>query len=530
MSTYAKKQTPSQQPLSFRQSKSTSNKADFEDDVDTFQAQAKLPFAHDFSAIPVSRPVTTTIQAKLNINVPGDACEQEADNLAEQALQKPDHQSLPLVRNQSQSKPQSNDAVSPEISEKIMAAKGGGNPMDARTRTFMENRFGSDFSKVKIHTDDNAVQLSRKIDAQAFTVGNDLFFDAGKYSPQSHSGKRLLSHELAHTMQQNAAIIQRQPKHQPSHSFGDASAAEQSDVYEQIRIIGEVNLPYQVKDNNPALRAKPDKDILVDRKLIAAEKLGDLRNQGAILTLVAVLEDKVPGVAQFDPMNKSLIVATAAEALGKIGGPQAVAALTPLLNSTDLQKRKIATVAFKHMRGKDVATELLARINKESDPDVKTDIIIGLGDVGQDLGNTPETRLAVDELIKNLSTLKTATKTISLNQLKWQRINTIKALGKLRDKRATADLTKAIYDWRSDPGVLKNGMEALGLIADPAAVDSIDIWLRLSPDSSVRLAAAEALGKTGGKQALAKLQKRLESKQETDPKVLQAIKSALQIP
>ncbi len=95
-----------------------------------------------------------------------------------------------------------NDAISSQIA----ASKGGGNPMGESTKNFMENRFGNDFSGVRIHTDSNAIQLSQNLDAQAFTVGNDVFFNQGKYSPDSDSGKHLLAHELTHTVQQSGTI------------------------------------------------------------------------------------------------------------------------------------------------------------------------------------------------------------------------------------------------------------------------------------------------------------------------------------
>jgi hypothetical protein len=81
--------------------------------------------------------------------------------------------------------------------------------MDSATQSFMESRFGTDFSNVKIHTGDDAVQMSRALGAQAFTVGSDIYFNSGKYNPSSESGKHLLAHELTHTVQQVAPVIQR---------------------------------------------------------------------------------------------------------------------------------------------------------------------------------------------------------------------------------------------------------------------------------------------------------------------------------
>ncbi|MBC9251679.1 hypothetical protein A9179_15505 [Pseudomonas alcaligenes] len=77
-----------------------------------------------------------------------------------------------------------------------------GRPLDADTRSFMEERFGSDFGAVRIHDDSAAAASARDVDAHAYTVGNNVVFGAGQYQPHSDSGRHLLAHELAHTVQQ----------------------------------------------------------------------------------------------------------------------------------------------------------------------------------------------------------------------------------------------------------------------------------------------------------------------------------------
>ena len=82
----------------------------------------------------------------------------------------------------------------------------GGGKMDAQTRNDMESGFGADFSHVNIHTDSQAAQMSANIGAQAFTHGNDIYFNKGKYNPTSKEGKTLLAHELTHTIQQKGMV------------------------------------------------------------------------------------------------------------------------------------------------------------------------------------------------------------------------------------------------------------------------------------------------------------------------------------
>jgi hypothetical protein len=76
-----------------------------------------------------------------------------------------------------------------------------GQPLGAATRAFMEPRFQRDFSQVRVHTDARAAESARAVSAHAYTVGRDVVFATGKFSPQTSGGRRLLAHELAHTSQ-----------------------------------------------------------------------------------------------------------------------------------------------------------------------------------------------------------------------------------------------------------------------------------------------------------------------------------------
>lgn len=87
----------------------------------------------------------------------------------------------------------------------LSSSKGGGSPLPGDTRQFMESRFNADFSGVRIHTGSYAESMSSQIHAQAFTHGNDVYFNAGKYSPSTSQGSTLLAHELTHTIQQGAS-------------------------------------------------------------------------------------------------------------------------------------------------------------------------------------------------------------------------------------------------------------------------------------------------------------------------------------
>jgi hypothetical protein len=184
------------------------------------------------------------IQKKMSIGSSNDAYEVEADNIANKVMRmsEPSQQNIshtgalvqrkcsgceqeeklqmkPLADSitsliQRRSTESGGESQAPShVESQINSSKGGGNSMDHGTQRFMESRFGTDFSDVKIHTGSQAVQMSRELNAQAFTVGNDVYFNEGKYSPNSDSGRHLLAHELTHTVQQGGIgrKIQREP-------------------------------------------------------------------------------------------------------------------------------------------------------------------------------------------------------------------------------------------------------------------------------------------------------------------------------
>ncbi len=95
--------------------------------------------------------------------------------------------------------------VSTSFQQNLSASKGAGNPLPNDTRSFMESRFNADFANVRVHTNAGALQMSSQVQAHAFTHGNDIYFNSGKYAPHTSGGKTLLAHELTHTIQQGAS-------------------------------------------------------------------------------------------------------------------------------------------------------------------------------------------------------------------------------------------------------------------------------------------------------------------------------------
>jgi len=82
-----------------------------------------------------------------------------------------------------------------------------GQPLDAQMRAYMEPRFGHDFSGVRVHTDARSAESARAVNALAYTVGRDVVFGTGQYTPHVNAGRKLIAHELTHVMQQRDAGV-----------------------------------------------------------------------------------------------------------------------------------------------------------------------------------------------------------------------------------------------------------------------------------------------------------------------------------
>jgi len=208
------------------------------------------------------------IQTKLTVGQPDDLYEQEADRVAAKVVSMPEpavqRSVSPLSSfmraNQVQRKGGSSNA-SAGFEQQLKGTKGSGAALGGKVRGFMEPRFGADFSQVRVHTDSTAVQMNKEVGAQAFAHGNDLYFNAGKYSPDSTAGKELLAHELTHTIQQTGCK-QFQPKLNRKPSLA-------ADEPVRAKTIANNIVPLKLK----ALQHKADEDETLQAKQLDAEVL-----------------------------------------------------------------------------------------------------------------------------------------------------------------------------------------------------------------------------------------------------------------
>jgi len=174
-------------------------------------------FGHDFSQILLYSMQPAISQTHLAVNQPGDIYELEADRIAEQVIGMMGQGSALRYNEEQQSTETptysaTNVSSVPSIVQATLGS-GGGQPLDTATRAFMEPRFGRDFRNVRVHTDERAAESASAINAQAYTVGNDVIFGREQYAPESGEGKKLLAHELTHVVQQGREARAEENEH-----------------------------------------------------------------------------------------------------------------------------------------------------------------------------------------------------------------------------------------------------------------------------------------------------------------------------
>jgi len=126
---------------------------------------------------------------KLKMSKPNDQQEQESERMAGQVMGSVQEKKIP--------------EPNPQFTSEIKKSKGVGNPLSRQTKSQMEGAFGKSFSGVNIHSDEQSTRMANEINAKAFTIGSDIYFQSNYFNPKHGVGKRLLAHELAHTLQQN---------------------------------------------------------------------------------------------------------------------------------------------------------------------------------------------------------------------------------------------------------------------------------------------------------------------------------------
>ncbi|MGF1576625.1 MAG: DUF4157 domain-containing protein [Cyanophyceae cyanobacterium] len=222
----------------------------------------------------------------------------------------------------------------------ISQSRGGGSSLPKPLKGSLEQAFKSDFSGVRVHTDGQADQMSRSIQAKAFTTGSDIFFRSGAYEPGSRSGQELLAHELTHVVQQSRGdLVQRDSSIQRD----GPTATESEDQANKAKIEGETDKYLNLAKNQYTQmfeRQKYAAAILKDTAgkedpppvwhslLIAGVEVALVAATGGIGGAVSVaIAPKVAKVAKnwldHNTMLSEIAAKAAADAAGKIVGDMA---------------------------------------------------------------------------------------------------------------------------------------------------------------------------------------------------------------
>ncbi|MBX3302614.1 MAG: DUF4157 domain-containing protein [Nitrospira sp.] len=189
-------------------------------------------------------PACQAKSADLKISQPNDPAEIEADRIADRVIRMPVPETHSIVHTSQASNTihrqcdacEAGDEMPvqrkplPSISGALpggpdhvrSAIDSGGRPLDKTIRNFFEPRLGYDLSNVRIHTDSTAEQSARAINARAYTLGSNIVFGSGEYKPELETGRHLIAHELAHTIQQTGHINRQDDMDAGTSEPGDA--------------------------------------------------------------------------------------------------------------------------------------------------------------------------------------------------------------------------------------------------------------------------------------------------------------------
>ena len=210
----------------------------------------------------------------------------------------------------------------PAIVDQVLGSPG--RPLADDTRAHMESRFGHDFSRVRVHTDAKAADSARAVNALAYTAGSDMVFKTGQYAPGTEAGQRLLTHELAHVVQQGGRGVQR-----------PLSLGRQGDTYEReadtaARSVGSgsARQPFFLRGGSSRLqiqRQAESEDDLAVSDIGAEEDASDVRDGDSPVSVspdTTEASEEEPGLAGNLPSEAGALPGILETPTGPVGrGP-----------------------------------------------------------------------------------------------------------------------------------------------------------------------------------------------------------------
>ena len=204
---------------------------------DIYEREADFLADRAVSQHPVQRQATAEEEVEKSIQM--QPLEDEEREVIQKEALAEEEESLQMQAGDGHTTDQS--AVPPGFEANLHNSKGGGSALPTSTRAQMESAFGTDFGNVRVHTDSTAVQMSRQIGARAFTHGNDIYFNQGKYNTDSTAGQHLIAHELTHTIQQGASIQTKMVQRQGEEETGETPSNSYSFTEPRTREVYSIN-------------------------------------------------------------------------------------------------------------------------------------------------------------------------------------------------------------------------------------------------------------------------------------------------
>jgi hypothetical protein len=176
-----------------------------------------------------------------------------------------------------------------DLESQLGSSKGSGSPLSDDVRSFMEPRFGADFSGVRVHTGSDAVQMNRGVNAQAFAHGQDIYFGAGKLPGKD----ALTAHELTHVVQQIGEIRTKLSNHldgisQSIQRTGWSDATKGSVNASESAVGGIRRIPIEglILGNQEPMKLNTNESAAGKAIVLIPQSLGQNPNPGQIEVLV----------------------------------------------------------------------------------------------------------------------------------------------------------------------------------------------------------------------------------------------------
>lgn len=214
-----------------------------------------------FEELTTSVDTAPAVRRALTVGRADDPAERQADRMADVALKNLgsyDDAGMSTLSRQVDNDPLGGTDVDPDVQRSIDAKRGGGRPLGDRETAAFSDSYGVDLSGVRVHTDSDADRLSRSLQADAFTTGNDVFFRRGTYEPGTSKGDRLIGHELAHVASESAGASRSIHRFMSADAFNEltyqgffsSKSKAQVAIADMLKELEKLKVKGQIPDTN----------------------------------------------------------------------------------------------------------------------------------------------------------------------------------------------------------------------------------------------------------------------------------------